>query len=305
MPVHRWHFTPRKFSSRTFCEGPFTECPPPLGLVARRRRARPIPACCAEIECRKCCRYWNPGAIARWIPNISSSISHAAFLPSAQHRFAGCRGRRRRQPVSAAYSECDARIAALAMAAITGEPGRGASLNSNVCTHFGYAATPEQSAHIARALLAHPTPSVLARVLHVGATGWSRFDQLGAFASHRRSVKNWTHRESGHPGLSGSHAEFPAWGQPVGRWLANWGLSLPGVEASKTGWTPELSIQALSVLARIARAWTTGWSLVGQLGAFASRRGSVKNWMDRESRIQAWGRKCAREALQDQHDGHR
>ena len=83
------------------------------------------------------------------------------------------------------------------------------------------------------------------------------------------------------------------------------GLSLPGVEASKTGWTQELSIQALSVLARIARAWTTGWSLVGQLGAFASRRGSVKNWMDRESRIQAWTggeRKCAREALQDQHD---
>ena len=26
--------------------------------------------------------------------------------------------------------------------------------------------------------------------------------------------------------------------------------------------------------------------------------------MDRESRIQAWGKKCAREALQDQHDGH-
>ena len=173
-------------------------------------------------------------------------------------------------------------------ATITGEPGRGASLNSRACSHFEYAATPEQGAHIARTLLAHPTPSALARILRVGATGWSRLDQSGAFASLRRSVKNWMRRESGHSGLSGSHGEIPAWEQPVGRWLADWGLSLPGVEASKTGWTQELSIQALSVLARIARAWTTGWSLVGQLGAFASRRGSVKNWMDRESRIQAW-----------------
>ena len=78
-------------------------------------------------------------------------------------------------------------------------------MNSNGCTHFEYAATPEQGAHIARALLAHPTPSALARFLRVGATGWSRLDQPGAFASQRRSVKNWMRRESGHPGLSGSH----------------------------------------------------------------------------------------------------
>ena len=34
---------------------------------------------------------------------------------------------------------------------------------------------------------------------------------------------------------------------------------------------------------RIARVEATGWSLVGQSGAFAFRRGSVKNWMDQES----------------------
>ena len=236
----------------------------PQDWSPRRRRARPIPASHAEIECGICLPDIVP-ARSRPGCGIGSSIPFDAFFPSAGSRFTGCRGRRRRQPVAAAHSGWHAHIAALAIAAITGEPDRSASLNSSECIHFECVATPSRALHIARALLCSPHPLAFTRVLRVGATGWPRSGQLGAFASQGRGVKNWMGRRVGIQAFSAR-----TWRVRVGAtgWslVANWGLSLPDTEASKTGWTAESRIQAFW-FSRVLLAW-------GQLvGHWSANRG--------------------------------
>ena len=201
----------------------------------------------------------------------------------------------------AVHSKCIARTAALAIAAITGEPGRGASLNSSACRHFECSATPRAERCTSHALCsAHPTPLALTCATNVRATGWPRGGQLGAFASQRRSVKNWMGRSVGHPGLFGSHAYHSR----GGNWLVVGGQL--GAFASRYGsvknWMDRrVTHPGLLALARNARVGATGWSLVGQLGAFASRRGGVKNWMDRGSHASRPGgreRSCGKCALE-------
>ena len=75
---------------------------------------------------------------------------------------------------------------------------------------------------------------------------------------------------------------FCAWGQLVGRDSTSRGLSLLIAEASKTGRTAKAGIQAFPARTQFfffawgqpVGRWLANW------GAFASWRGSVKNWMD-------------------------
>ena len=262
----------------------------------RRRRARPIPASHAEIECGICLPDIVP-AHSRPGCGIGSSISFEALFPSAGYRFTGCRGRRRRQPVAAAHSGWHAHIAALAIAAITGEPDRSASLNSNGCIHFECAATPSRTLHIARALLCSPHPLGPHACSSRGGNWLVAGRPAGGFRFSTKKRQKLDGPQSRHPGLFGSHVRQSR----GGNWLVVGGQL--GAFASRYGsvknWMDRrVTHPGLLVLTRNARVGATGWSLVGQPGAFASGRRSVKNWMDRGSHASRPGgkRKCALES---------
>ena len=164
------------------------------------------------------CSTLRPGQWLRSASRVGPHCFRHALFPSVCFCTpTGCRGRRRRQPVVAGHSGCDAWIVALAIAANPGEPDRGASSNNNPLRVFRVLPLNPPSkafAHRKRfAQLITPRAQFYVRrgaraVLSCWGsrtTGWSLVGQLGAFASRRRSVKNWMHAQR--------HDDIQAWGE--------------------------------------------------------------------------------------------